>query len=78
MTALEPFLKTQQAASALGVSVATVKRWVDDGKIRAARTTGKHRLIPISEVKRMARELGKELPGVEGLVGSHSRNFPAR
>ncbi len=54
----EPYLKTQRVATALGVSVSTVKRWVDSGKIRAARTAGKHRLIPISEALRLGREQG--------------------
>lgn len=63
MVTPEPFLKTQQVASALGVSGATVKRWVDSGTIRAARTAGKHRLVPISEVRRIAREIGVNLSG---------------
>jgi MerR family transcriptional regulator, light-induced transcriptional regulator len=58
MIAAEPYLKTQRFAQVLGVSVSTVKRWVDSGMIRAARTVGKHRLIPFSEALRLAREQG--------------------
>ena len=54
MIAAEPYLKTQRVAEALGISVSTVKRWVDSGMIRAARTVGKHRLIPFSEALRLA------------------------
>jgi excisionase family DNA binding protein len=62
MVSSELHLKTQQVARALGVSGATVKRWVDAGIIQAARTAGKHRLVPISEVRRMASELGTRVP----------------
>ena len=31
----ETFLKTQQVAEALGVSVSTIKRWVDIGALAA-------------------------------------------
>ncbi len=58
MIAADPYLKTQRVAEALGISVSTVKRWVDSGMIRAARTAGKHRLIPYSEALRLAREQG--------------------
>ena len=58
MISAEPYLKTQRVAQALGVSVSTIKRWVDSGMIQAARTAGKHRLIPFSEALRLAREQG--------------------
>src|SRR5271166_6903990 len=69
MTATEPYLKTQRVATALGVSVSTVKRWVDSGMIRAARTVGKHRLIPLSEALRLAREQGFPEADLEVLSG---------
>ncbi len=52
--------KTQQVARALGLSVSTVKRLVDSGEIRAARTSGKHRLIEPAEARRYALE--RDLP----------------
>jgi excisionase family DNA binding protein len=54
----ETYLKTQQVALALGLSPSTVKRLVDAGHLRAARTEGKHRLIPVDEVERYARQRG--------------------
>jgi excisionase family DNA binding protein len=58
MTSVEGHLKTQTVAQELGLSVSTIKRWVDAGTIRASRTVGKHRLIPRSEAVRLATELG--------------------
>jgi MerR family transcriptional regulator, light-induced transcriptional regulator len=37
----------KQVASALGVSEASIKRWVDKGKIGCVKTTGGHRKIPM-------------------------------
>lgn len=70
MVAAEPYLKTQRVAQALGVSVSTIKRWVDSGMIRAARTVGKHRLIPVSEALRLAREQGFPEANLEWLTGA--------
>jgi excisionase family DNA binding protein len=67
MNAAESYLKTQRVAQSLGVSVSTIKRWVDSGMIRAARTVGKHRLIPKSEALRLAREKGFSLDKIEAL-----------
>jgi methanogenic corrinoid protein MtbC1 len=51
------------------VSPSTVKRWVDSGTIRAVRTVGKHRLIPMSEALRLAREQGVHAAKIEVLAG---------
>src|SRR3954471_14419857 len=69
MTSSDSLLKTRQVARALGVSVSTIKRWVDSGTLRASRTVGKHRLIRRSEALRFARELGLPHEGLEALVG---------
>jgi excisionase family DNA binding protein len=68
MGSSEPVLKTQEVASALGFSVSTIKRWVDAGTMRAARTVGKHRLIPVTEALRFARERGLPVTGLEELA----------
>lgn len=65
MVKAEPFLKTQQLADALGVSVSSVKRWVDSGVLEATRTTGKHRLVALSSALLFAR---REKFPVDGLL----------
>jgi excisionase family DNA binding protein len=69
MIGAETYLKTQQVADALGVSVSTVKRWVDAGEIQAIRTMGKHRLVALSSALKFARE--EKIP-VENLLSIQS------
>jgi excisionase family DNA binding protein len=63
----DTYLKTQQVARALGVSVSTIKRWVDSGALTARRTVGKHRLIARSEAERFARTQGLRFDGRRAL-----------
>ncbi len=49
-------LSPRELADALGVSESSLKRWVDAGKIAAARTEGGHRKIAMPEAVRFIRE----------------------
>jgi len=53
---IEGFLTPRDLASAIGVSESSLKRWADEGFLRASRTAGGHRRIPISEAVRFIRE----------------------
>ena len=48
-------LSPRQLAAALGASESSVKRWIDGGAIRAERTPGGHRRIPLQEAVRFVR-----------------------
>jgi len=67
-------LSPRDFASALGVSESSVKRWVDDGKIRALRTPGGHRRIAVGEAIRFVRTTAAHVPRPEFLgLGELSR-----
>ncbi len=44
-------------AGAIGVSVSSLKRWADDGKLHVTRTAGGHRRVERTEAIRFIREL---------------------
>lgn len=60
-------LTPRQLAHAIGVSESSMKRWVDEGRVRASRTAGGHRRIPIAEALRFVRESSLELIAPDAL-----------
>jgi excisionase family DNA binding protein len=45
-----PHFTPRQLAQLIGSSESTLKRWIDAGRIRAERSVGKHRRVPLPEV----------------------------
>jgi molybdopterin-binding protein len=71
-----PSYKIGQAAELLGVSVDTVRRWVDSGRLGAARDEGGPRLIDGEALAAFAVEL-TDAPQAEPVVARSARNrFP--
>src|SRR5262245_14353147 len=68
--------KPGQAAEMLGVSVDTVRRWADAGRIKTVRSSGGQRLIDGASLARFLEEHGdRQDPGV--IVNESARNrFP--
>jgi molybdopterin-binding protein len=49
-------IRIGRAAEMLGVTVDTIRRWADNGRIQSVRSEGGQRLIPIDEVTRLIQE----------------------
>jgi molybdopterin-binding protein len=49
-------IRIGRAAEMLGVTVDTIRRWADSGRLRSVRSEGGQRLIPIDEVTRLIQE----------------------
>lgn len=49
-------LRIGQAAALLGVSVDTIRRWQDDGRIAVVRSEGGQRLVTMTELRRLLAE----------------------
>ncbi|MBA2530390.1 MAG: helix-turn-helix transcriptional regulator [Euzebyales bacterium] len=49
-------LRIGQAATLLGVSVDTLRRWDDEGRVHLVRSGGGQRLVPLRELRRLLGE----------------------
>ena len=59
-----------QAAKVLGVSVDTVRRHADSGRLRSTRTKGRHRLIDGAQLACLAESLDAEADPESGAASS--------
>lgn len=64
-------LRIGQAATLLGVSVDTLRRWEDEGRLAVERTGGGQRLVPLPEVQRLLAERRTPQPAI---TASSARN----
>jgi molybdopterin-binding protein len=48
------FMKVGDAARAIGISLDSLRRWDREGRIRVTRDRSNRRMVPISEVERLA------------------------
>jgi len=55
-----PSYRLGQAARLLGVSVDTVRRWADRGRVKAARSSGQQRMIDGKTLALLATKIGAE------------------
>ena len=72
MAVQHDLLSPKEIAQAIGVSESSVKRWTDRGLLKASRTVGGHRRIPLTEAVRFIRERGAPVvkPEILGLPTS--------
>lgn len=68
-----PSYRLGRAAGLLGISVDTLRRWADSGRVATRRTEGGHRVIDGPELARLAAGLA---PRGGGAAGSIRNRFP--
>jgi molybdopterin-binding protein len=64
---------TRQVAELLGVSVDTIRRWCDEGRLRTAKSAGGHRTIDGADLARYLSEQAKAYEP-ESLFAQSARN----
>jgi molybdopterin-binding protein len=64
-------LRIGQAAALLGVSVDTLRRWENEGRLVLDRSAGGQRLVPLDEVQRLLAERRSPQPPI---AASSARN----
>ena len=69
-------LRVGQAAEMLQVSIETLRRWESEGRLRVTRSSGRQRLVPITEVTRLLAERRTQAPERPIVSGSARNRFP--
>jgi len=65
-----------QAAELLGVSVDTMRRWADAGRVKIVRTEGGRRLVDGADLARLAVEVASEAERDHNTTRSARNSFP--
>ena len=73
MVSLMTQMRVRDAATFLGVSEDTVRRWIEKGTLEASRGPGGRTVLAGTEVARLARELAVA-PELHGATASSARN----
>lgn len=73
---MPPQYRIGQAAELLGVSVDTVRRWIDGGRLEAVRDPGGQRHVDGADLARFAVELYDARDPELGAVSSARNSFP--
>ncbi len=69
-------IRIGRAAEMIGVTIDTLRRWSDDGRIQVVRSEGGQRLVPIAEVTRLITER-RQATTDRPIVAQSARNrFP--
>ena len=66
-------IRIGQAAELLGVSIDTLRRWEEDGRLTTVRTDGGQRRVPISELSRLMGDRRRTAPD-RPIVAQSARN----
>jgi molybdopterin-binding protein len=66
-------IRIGRAAEMLGVTVDTVRRWADTGRLKTIRSSGGQRIVPIDEVTRLIAERRMGVPD-RPIVAQSARN----
>ena len=67
---------TRQVAELLGVSVDTVRRWCDEGRLTVTKTAGGHRSVEGADLARYLREQAKAYEPDSVMPQSARNRFP--
>jgi molybdopterin-binding protein len=69
-------IRIGRAAEMIGVTVETVRRWADEGRIASSRSEGGQRLIPIDDVTRVIAERRRATTDRPIVAQSARNRFP--
>lgn len=80
---MKSLVSPKELANAIGVSESSVKRWADEGMVKASRTVGGHRRIALAEAIRFIRQIRAtvvrpEILGLSEMASSAEKVNPDR